>query len=53
MYFRFLICIIMCFVFFLLCILCINLYFVIVFLTAHGLAEEQPLAEVSDRDEIK
>ena len=29
------------------------LYFVIVFLTAHGLAEEQPLVEVSDRDEIK
>ena len=40
----------MCFVFFLLYKM---LYFVIVFLTTHGIAEEQPLAEVSDRDEIK
>ena len=29
------------------------LYFLIVFLTAHRIAEEQPLAELSDSGEIK
>ena len=29
------------------------LYFVIVFVTTHRLAEEQPLAEVTGREEIK